>query len=123
MQVQWHDEKPRTMSLAHVGRLPIYSHLYSAEQGCSARVLTGGLPPHSSIAARRAAPLASSHVGPIPVAELPAHSAYVQHERGWPPEGDVRPDGDQGYRPPHLQHPVQEVRYRPEQACWRAHDG
>ncbi len=36
-------------------------------------------------------------VGAISVAELPAHLAYVQHQRRWAAEGDVRAHRDQGY--------------------------
>jgi hypothetical protein len=31
-------------------------------------------------------------------------SRYVQHERGWPPESDVRTDRDPWYGPTNLQH-------------------
>merc|ERR1712205_14475 len=41
---------------------------------------------------------------------FPAHFAYPRYQRGWQAEGDVRDDVGQGYRPPLLQHRVQEGR-------------
>ncbi|CAK0798444.1 unnamed protein product [Prorocentrum cordatum] len=62
------------------------------------------------------------HVGAVPVPELPAHPAHVQHQRGREAEGDVRAHGHPRPWPAVLEHHLQEVRHRPQQARRRAHD-